>query len=425
MRNKQPGNTLPGSEDISRKVLPNGLTLLVRSNFNNPSFVISGYLNTGALMDPDDKLGLADFTAAMLMRGTRQHTFKQVYDLLESSGASLGFNGNIHTTSFNGKALIEDLPMLLKLLHELLTSPSFPETYVEKLRTQLLTGLAIRAQDTGDMAALTFNQLLFAGHPYSRPEDGFPETIASIGGNDLVKYHADNYGPRGMVMAIVGAIEGERAKDLIQEYFAGWSNSIQTNPPVLPGLDPLAKSIRNKVVIAGKAQSDIVIGTNGPLRNSPDYLPISLGNNILGQFGMYGRIGEVVRQQSGLAYYAYTRLNSGIGPGSWEVSAGVNPVNVARTIAMVKKEITRFICTQVKVEELQDSQDNYVGRLPLSMESNAGVASAILSLERYQLGLDYYYHYADLVKAVTPDQILEASRRYMDPSKLAVAVAGS
>ena len=98
-----PVNTLPGSDDVTREVLPNGITVLVRSNFNNPSVVINGYLNTGAIFDPDDKLGLADFAAAMLMRGSQKRTFNQIFEILESSGASLGFGGNIHTTSFRGK----------------------------------------------------------------------------------------------------------------------------------------------------------------------------------------------------------------------------------------------------------------------------------------------------------------------------------
>lgn len=419
-----PTNTLPGADDVIREVLPNGIIVLVRSNFNNPSVVINGYLNTGAIFDPDDKLGLSDFTASMLMRGTEQRSFNQIFEILESSGASLGFGSNVHTTSFSGKSLIEDLPMILELLHELLSSPIFPETYVEKMRAQLLTGLAMRAQDTAEMASLTFDKMIFAGHPYSRPEDGYPETIARITRDDIANFHKKHYGPQGMVLSIVGAIESNRAIDLVKQRMSSWTNPGQPRQPDLPVLAALKKTVKNKFVISGKSQSDIVIGGSAPLRKSDDYMPVSLGNNILGQFGMYGRIGDVVRERSGLAYYAYTRLNSGTGPGSWEVSAGVNPVNVEKTIALVKKEIKRFITEPVLEEELRDSQANYIGRLPLSMESNSGVASALVSLERYQLGLDYYRNYASLVRSVTPEQILTTVRKYLDPVKLAVAIAG-
>lgn len=274
------------------------------------------------------------------------------------------------------------------------------------------------------MASLAFDELLFAGHPYARPEDGYPETISRITRDDLAQFHKKHFGPNGMVLSIVGAVEANRAIYLVKQIMSSWANPTQPEQPDLPVFIPLKKTIKKKVKIAGKIQSDIVVGGTAPLRKSDDYMPVSLGNNILGQFGMYGRIGDVVREQSGLAYYAYTRLNSGTGPGSWEVSAGVNPVNVEKTIALVKKEIKRFVTEPVLEEELKDSQANYIGRLPLSMESNSGVASALVSLERYQLGLDYYRNYANLVKAVTPEQILNTVQKYLDPKILAVAVAG-
>jgi zinc protease len=167
------------------------------------------------------------------------------------------------------------------------------------------------------------------------------------------------------------------------------------------------------------------MGTLGPKRCSPDFLPASLGNNILGQFGLMGRIGDVVREQAGLAYNASTSLNAWIEAGSWEVSAGVNPANLDRAVNLIVSELKRFVNEPVTSEELEDSQSNFIGRLPLSMESNSGVANAILNLERFQLGLDYYRRYPAMVSAVTPAMILEAAKRYIDPEKLAIISAGT
>lgn len=421
---KTQSNSLPGSDDITRVRLPNGITVISRPNFNNSSVVINGYLASGSLYDPDDQLGLADFTAMGLMRGTEQHNFQQLFEALESTGASLGFGANIHTTGFNGRALSEDLPLLLGILEEVLQHPVFPVDQMEKLRAQFLTGLAMRAQDTADMASLTFDEIIFKEHPYRRPEDGFPETIQNIQRDHLVEFAHQHYGPKGMVIVIVGAVEPDQAVDLINQKFGQWQNPLQTEPPPLPSVIPLTELTSRKVTIAGKSQSDIVMGTIGPTRRSPDYMSASLGNNILGQFGMMGRIGEVVREQSGLAYYAYTSLNAGVGPGSWEVSAGVNPENVEKAIDLIRKEISNFITTKVTEGELSDSQANYIGRLPLSLESNNGIASALLSLERHNLGLDYYRQYADLVKSVSIEDVLNTAQRYLNPDCLAVAVAG-
>jgi zinc protease len=417
-------HSLPGPGDIHRLQTDNGITILSRTNFNSPSTIISGYFPAGSLYEPDELLGLADFTAMMLTRGTHSRDFQNIHDALESCGANLGLSAGAHTASFNGRCLAEDLPLLLDLLSESLRQPSFDPKQMEKLRAQFLTGLAIRAQDTTEMASLTFDQILFAGHPYSRPEDGYPETIQAITRKHLKDFHKKHYGPKGLVISIVGGIKPDEAAAQVQRVLGDWVNPDQPELPALPVYHPMKKSKTKRVHISGKSQSDIVIGSSGPRRLDPEYLPASLGNSVLGQFGMMGRIGDVVREKSGLAYYAYSSMSVGIGPGSWEISAGVNPSNVNKAIDLIKAEIARFVTSGVSKEELADSQANFIGRLPLSLESNAGVASALLNIERYDLGMDYYLLYPDLIHAVDPEAVLMAIQKYLDPEKLAIAIAG-
>lgn len=417
-------NTLPGPTDITRVTLPNGITILTRSNFNSPSAVLSGYLGAGSLFDPPEKLSLAYFTCQGLMRGNVNHDFNQVYDLLESSGASLGLGASVHTASFGGRCLVEDLPLLLQILSESLRQPVFPGEHIERLRARLMTSLAMRAQDTADMASLTFDETIFPNHPYGLPEDGFPETVQNVTREDIVTFHKEHFGPAGMVLVVVGAITAQEVIDLATSAFGDWQNPLQKSPPKLPAIEPLNQTVRKHITIPGKTQTDIIIGTLGPKRKSPDYLAASLGNSILGQFGMMGRIGDIVREQAGLAYHASTSLNAWIENGSWEVSAGVNPNNLQQAIDLIIKELERFVKEPVSDEELSENQSNFIGRLPLSLESNGGVAGALLNLERFQLGLDYYQKYPQLVKEITPENILETARRYINPDKLAVISAG-
>lgn len=416
--------SLPSPADIHRAVLPNGIVVLTRANFNSPSISMGGYLPAGALFETEDKLGLADFVASSLMRGTERRGFDEIYDQLESVGASMGFDSGVHTLSFGGRSLAEDLPLLLKLLSESLRTPTFPKDEIEKLRAQALTGLALRAQDTAGMAELHFDRMLFADHPYGKPSEGYPETIQAITRKDLINFHRQHFGPQGMVVAIVGAIEPRKAVDEVAKIFGGWQVPRQESAPALPDLKRVKKTVRHHHAIADKSQSDLIMGTLGPRRKDPEYFSASLGNFVLGQFGMMGRIGEAVREKSGLAYYASSSLHSGTGPGSWEVSAGVNPKNLEKAIALIVKELRRFVKNGVTQQELEDVQANYVGRLPLSLESNGGVTSSLLNIERYGLGLDYYPRYADMVRAVTREAVLETARKYIDPDRLVIATAG-
>lgn len=417
-------HSLPGADDITRAVLPNGLTILARPNFNSPSVVISGYIKAGSLSDPDEKLGLADFTASALLRGTARRSFQEIYDALESAGASLGFDGGVHTTGFSGKALAEDLDLLLTLLAEALRQPAFPSDQIERLRARMLTGLAIRAQDTGEMASLAFDQILYPGHPYSRPEDGYPETVQAITREDLAEFHRSSYGPSGMVITVVGAVEPGQAVEKVVQMLGDWSNPDQSGMVELPPTGFPQEPLTRKVDITGKYQSDLDVGAVGPQRRSPDYLAAALGNNVLGVFGMMGRIGEIVREKAGLAYYAYSSLSGGIGPGPWSITAGVDPANVEKALDLIRSEIVRFVAEPVSEGELADSQANFIGRLPLSLESNSGVAGALVNLERYDLGLDYYRQYPDLVRAVTREQVLETARRHLAEERLGAAIAG-
>lgn len=417
-------HSLPGADDIHRVELPNGIVVLARANFNSPSVVISGYLLAGGLLDPDEKLGLADFVSSALMRGTQKRDFQKIYDELESVGASFGYNSGTHYAGFGGRSLVEDLPLLLDVMADTLQNPVFPADQVEKLRAQMLTGLAIRAQDTSDMASLTFDQILYDGHPYSRPDEGWPETVQAITLDDLTEFHRKYYGPRGMVVTVVGAVEPEKAAAEVERILGSWQNEAQVDAPELPAFEPPTKTVQRHYAIPGKSQSDIVMGTYGPKRSDPEYMSVSLGNNILGQFGLMGRIGDVVREQSGLAYYAHSSLSTGIGPGAWYVSAGVNPSNVDKAIALITQELKRYVDEGVTVEELSDSQANFIGRLPLSLESNGGVAGSLVNIERYDLGLDYFRQYSDLVRAVTVDDVRESAQEYIDPNRLVIATAG-
>ncbi len=416
--------SFPGTKDIHRATLSNGITVLARSNFNSPSISMGGYVPAGSIFESDEKLGLADFVASSLMRGTQTRTFDAIYNELESVGASMGFDSGVHNTSFGGRSLVEDFSLLLTLLSESLQAPTFPKNEVETLRAQMLTGLAIRAQDTSDMAAMAFDRMLFEGHPYSRPADGFVETIQSITRKDMKEFHRRYFGPKGMVIAIVGAIDPKKAVEALENILGGWQVPGQVGAPVLPPHKPVKKTVKHHHVLAGKSQSDLVIGMIGPRRRDPEYFSASLGNSVLGQFGMMGRIGEVVREKSGLAYYASSSLNAGTGPGSWEISAGVNPKNLKKAIDLIEQELRRFVKSGVTKEELADSQANYIGRLPLSLESNNGVAGALLNIERYDLGLDFYQRYEGMIRGVTRDDVLETARKYIDPDCLVISTAG-
>ncbi len=151
--------------------------------------VLSGYLWAGALSETREQAGLASLTAGLLMRGTKSHSFAQINEALESVGAQLGFRSGVHSVGFGGKALAQDLDLLLDISADCLQHPTFPAKEIEKLRGQILTDLQRRAHDTRRMARLTFDALLYPDHPYGRSVQGYEDTIAGLGRADLVGHY--------------------------------------------------------------------------------------------------------------------------------------------------------------------------------------------------------------------------------------------
>ena len=419
-----PNETYPGPQDIHRRVLENGITVLVYENFAVASVVVEGYVRAGALSEGRERAGLADFVAGTLMRGTRARTFDEIYEALESVGASLDFGAGRHVSDFSAGGLAEDLDLLLDLLSESLCHPTFPAEELEQVRGEILTGLQIRAHDTRRMAGLRFRELLYGDHPYGHSVHGYPETIMELTRDDLRDFHARHYGPENMIITVVGAVDVDEAFSRVDTALGGWLNN-DWEVPADPGpAHRPASTVRDKVAIPDKSQSDIVLGLPGPPRSAPDYLDVSMANTVLGVFGMMGRLGTSVREEQGLAYYVYSRLRSSLGPSPWYVSTGVAPDKVEQALESILAEIARIQQEPVPDDELEDSKAYRTGSLPVSLETNDGLASIITDIELFDLGLDYLQRFSDLIGEVTPERVQAAAQKYFSTEQLAIAVAG-
>lgn len=419
-----PNTSYPGPENIYRHVLDNGIIILVYENFAAQSVVIEGAIRVGAILEDRATAGLADFTAAMLLRGTAVYDFDAIYERLEGVNARLSLSGGVHTTDFSASALAEDLPLVLDLLSAAVQQPTFPPDQVERVRGEILTGLQMQANDTRAVASLAFHELLYGNHPYGRSPDGYPDSITAIDREDLVNFHAEHYGPRDLVITIVGAVKQETAVAAVAAALGGWRNERQKPLPTAAPVPLPASLQRNHVAMVKKTQSDIVLGLPAPPRKAPDYLDLSLANTILGVFGMMGRLGRKVREEQGLAYYVHSRLNGGFGPAPWYVSTGVAPDRVEQAIASIREEIRRMRDEPVPDEELADSQAYRTGSLPVRLETNRGLAANIVNMELHQLGLDYLQQFPDNLNAITSERIQAAAQKYWSTDRLAIAVAG-
>ncbi len=416
---------LPGSEDIIRQTLPNGIIVIARENPQSPSVVVDAFIHAGSIYEKRSKAGLANYTASMLMRGTKNASFEEIYEKIEAVGTSLGVSSAVHTVGFGGKALPEDLNLLLETAADAVRNPIFPHDHLERMRAEILTGLAMRAHNTRVMASLAFYETLFGtDHPYGYSNSGYQESITSIARADLQDFHKQHYGPTGMIITIVGNVAANKAISLVESHFGDWTNNKQ--PDIAPA--PTARTINcaenQHIHIPGKTQTDIVLGYVGPRRSDSDYQSIRIANSILGVFGMYGRLGKTVRKKHGLAYYSFSRADANFGPGTWRLIAGVDPTNVDTAIKVMLEEIDTLIIKLVSHKELDDNKSYILGSIPIQLETNEGIAGTLASMELYGLGMNYLQHLPKQIKGVSRQDVRKAAARLLDPATYVVTSAG-
>jgi zinc protease len=222
---------------------------------------------------------------------------------------------------------------------------------------------------------------------------------------------------------MVGDVEANRAIDAAKRALEAWS----APPPaaILPAPISPATARRVRVLsMMNKAQTDIAYGFIAIARRDPTYYAHWLMNNILGQYSLGGRLGDTIRERQGMAYYVFSALDANVIPGPLLIRAGVNPANVERAVASIDEELTKLALEGPTEAELQESKQYLIGSMPRTLETNLGIANYLQTEEFFGLGLDYDLRVPDLLNVVTREEVHEAARTVLDPSRSTIVVAG-
>jgi zinc protease len=410
--------------DVRREVLENGTIVLTSPNSTSPQVVVRASLVAGSVFDPEGKSGLARIVAPMLMRGTAKRSFQEFNELTDSIGMAISADAGRLTAQASLRCLREDFATGLQALAELLRTPTFPEDELEKYRSQVIASL--RQQDTSarTVAERRFLEELYPeGHPLHRWSSGTQASVGDITRDDLLAFYHSYFRPDTLVVAVVGDITHEEALGQVRDAFYEWKCEGPTPSIDIPEVDGTSRHLV-EMPIPGKFQSEMVMGLPALPRNHPDYYPLRLGNLILGELGLSGRLGASIREQQGLAYHVSSDVQASIGPSPWAIRAGVNPANVDKAVESALREVERWRSDLVADEELADGKSYLVGSLPIAMESADGVARTLLDIEFYQLGLDFLERYPQIIMGITAEAIRDAVNRWIHPDRLVTVVAG-
>ena len=179
-----------------------------------------------------------------------------------------------------------------------------------------------------------------------------------------------------------------------------------------------------KLIDRNVMQANIIMGSGGVERSNPDFYRLKVMNYILGGGGFSSRLVKVVRSAHGLAY----SVNSGFEPGKFQgaFTVGLQTKNESsnEAIDLVLQQLREIQEKPVSDAELDGAKKFLIGSFPLGLERQNAIASFMIQVEFYGLGLDYAEQYPKLIGSVTKDDVLAVAKKYLHPdAMIVVAVA--
>jgi len=399
----------------TRTLLDNGATLLVAERPNIPMVVINILLKSGAAADPNGKEGVANLTAELLTRGTKQRSAQALAEELDFLGASLGVDADLETTSITLTTLTKNLSASLTLLADVLTSPTFPIAELEKKQREIAGGLQSHEEDPGWVAQRAFLEKLYPQHPYGRLVEGKVETLAKLTREDVVSYHQTHYRPNNAIIAVAGDITQDKIEKLLRTHLAEWQRGD------IPDLTwPEEKQPTATQIILDKkvAQANVIMGHIGITRANPDYYNVQVMNYILGGGGFGSRLMDKIREELALVYSIGSSFSARKHTGPFTVVLQTKNASAKQAIEESFNVIKQFVEEGPTEKEVSEAKAYLINSFPLRLVSNRDVAALLPVLEFYDLGLDYPDRYPILIEQITREQVHAAAKTYLHSDHL-------
>ena len=389
------------------KTLGNGLQVLVVPQHEQPSVSFRLLVRAGAVHEPAKTPGVASFVAALLNQGASSMSAQQIANTIESAGGVMGVSSGNELSFVSGAVIKDKTELMLGLANDLVQRPTFAAEEIERQRSQAVNALKVSYDDPEYLANLVFDRLVFGFHPYGRPNEGTPESIARITRDDLVAYHRAWFVPNNALLAIVGDLTTEEAFAAAEKAFGSWPRRDVAEIKPIDAPPPT----RRVVVIdrPGSAQTEIRVGHLAVARTHPDFVPIDLAIRILGGEGA-NRLFGVLRSERGLTYGASAAFQTFKNGGDFVAETDTRSSATGESLRLIVDEIARLQRETVNRAELEGAQEFLAGNFPLTIETPAAIAQQVLSHLFYGLDLSEIETYRDRVMRVTPADVQRVAR---------------
>lgn len=426
---RKPGAASAESRNqYEQRTLANGLTVIVKSNPDSRVFAINILGKNRTAIEPEGMTGISDFVNRMLVSGTATRTADQISRELTAIGGELTTNDNPYIpyddhytcpqyTFVKFGTIDEFAPRGVALLADLIGNSNFPESEVAKTQSQVMGILGMSSGSTSQTCRDLFYELLFDGKAYSRPVMGVASTVGRFTSSDLKAHLQTLYAPRNMILTCVTNLDPANAFALIEEHFGK-----------LPEGTPPAVRVENPVPPSGEVsrhqpmeKEQVYIYLGGPIPGASDSAAaaVQVATRILSS-----RLGNELRERQGLAYSVGASVRFDRDFGWYAATMGTGHDNYPKARDGMLAEIRRLGETAPSAEEVEIAQNTIWGSGLTAGLSRITQAYEMGVDEFLGLGYDYSERMAVAVRAVTPEQVRLAAKRWFDPQNYILATVG-
>jgi len=405
----------------SKSKLANGLKIILLESHTIPKFHGELYFRSGNAAAASRGTALAEMASTMVRTGTTKHSSRELEELLRGLGADLSVSAGQDNSAISFAGLSDHAEPLLQLVDELAREATFPTAEFERERRQKLEEVKLERTQPGYLAGERLRKILFGNHPYAQisPTE---EQVAAYTRDELQSVYRDFYTPENAVLILVGDFDSAAMQQSAEKVFGDWSGKkpdVSENPE-----PPVPKGKRVYLVdLPGSVQTQIVCGCHAITRKNPDWIRLGLTNSLYGG-AFNSRLVMNIREDKGYTYSPRSGVNALRQCGYFSVSAAVRNDVVAASLTEIFYELDKLRSLPVPEPELLDAQNYLTGVFSMGLATQSGLLSQISTLALNDLPDDYLETYREKVRALKPEDVLAAARKYFDSPNMQIVVVG-
>ena len=407
--------------DIQSVTSPGGITAWLVEEHSLPFVALEIAFRGGTSLDVEGKRGAVNLMTALLEEGSGDLDARGFARAKETLATSFGFTASSDGLSISARFLTENFDESVALLRDAIQSPRFDEADIERVRAQVLSGLAFEAKDPNEIASKTFAEMAYGDHPYGTAASGTPESVAALTRDDLVEAHKNVLVRDRVLVAAVGDITPEQLGTLLDTLLGELP---QEGPMLPPAVEPMITG-GTTVVEFETPQSVALFGQRGIPLGDPDYFAAVLLNQVLGGGSFESRLMQEVREKRGLTYGVYSYLYSRNLANAFMGSVSSANDRIGEAISVIKDEWQRAATEGLTEEELQDAKTYLTGAYPLRFDGNGTIAGILVGMQMINLDIDYVKTRNELVEKVTLEDVRRVAGELLDPEGLHFVVVGT